>query len=515
MKINPSDVYIFLGPSLAIDTAKNTLPSVNYFEPIRCGDIIALMRHKPKIIGIIDGYFEYTASIWHKEILYALNSGIIVLGAGSMGALRAAELYPYGMQGIGKIFELYKNGIIEDDDEVALSHGPASVKYTPLSEPFVNIRINLELVRKKRIISMEDEQALIKVGKLIFYKERSFQKIIDGAKAQKIITEEVANKLQSWLDNHGIVDQKKEDALSLLKTVRKQMIEGAIQSSRSFLNRSMFLRALQHKIGCDGKKAGLPKFSAHERVISASFNLPKISQLITRYGYLLSIVYALDTECMYTVQDWKSIESIFCPDWEHSHNCSPEFKSEFLNRVKTIFLKSGIKSSDQLDEHTKCMVLNLLRLSDQFSVLNNHFKNSGTSENNLKFFSKKLGTSWEIYIDTAKLLKVCYGYLLKQQLMPSTSTIHRYIEKFYRQRKITNQSQLDLWLSMNELTIEEFNELMIIASCFDYIIARSNLDILKINYPEESIWWYQDALLLSGFYQQLKPMAVKEIFSMS
>ena len=63
------------------------------------------------VIGIVDGYFEYVAPVWHKEILYALSSGCTVLGAASMGALRACECAAFGMRGIGRIFEDYREGV--------------------------------------------------------------------------------------------------------------------------------------------------------------------------------------------------------------------------------------------------------------------------------------------------------------------------------------------------------------------------------------------------------------------
>lgn len=47
-----------------------------------------------------------------------------------MGALRASELYKFGMHGLGEIFEKYKNGIILGDDEVALNYSPPELVIT-------------------------------------------------------------------------------------------------------------------------------------------------------------------------------------------------------------------------------------------------------------------------------------------------------------------------------------------------------------------------------------------------
>jgi hypothetical protein len=131
-------IYMFAGPTISHDQIKLHLDCV-CLPPVCHGDILQVLEAKPTAIGIIDGYFEGAPSVWHKEILYALNQGVHVFGSSSMGALRAAELYPFGMQGVGKIFHWYKEGVIDADDEVAVLHGPIDVGYVAVSEPLVNI----------------------------------------------------------------------------------------------------------------------------------------------------------------------------------------------------------------------------------------------------------------------------------------------------------------------------------------------------------------------------------------
>ena len=54
-----------------------------------------------------------------KKIMHLIDSGVTVIGAASMGALRAAELDAYGMLGVGRIYQMYASGEICGDDEVA------------------------------------------------------------------------------------------------------------------------------------------------------------------------------------------------------------------------------------------------------------------------------------------------------------------------------------------------------------------------------------------------------------
>src|SRR5207248_2029284 len=135
------DVYVFLGPSLSVAAAEAILDA-NYLPPVSVGDVCALVldREPPFAIGIVDGLFEQVPAVWHKEILYAISRNVLVFGAASMGALRAAELHQFGMIGVGNVFAAYRDGIYEEDDEVAVAHAPAEHGYRPLSEAMVNLR---------------------------------------------------------------------------------------------------------------------------------------------------------------------------------------------------------------------------------------------------------------------------------------------------------------------------------------------------------------------------------------
>ncbi|MBV9221159.1 MAG: tfuA protein, partial [Methylobacteriaceae bacterium] len=134
-----SEVVVFTGPTIGHETARALAP-FDYRAPVQRGDVYRAVLEEPRVIAIIDGYFEGVPAVLHKEILFALSRGIHVFGAASMGALRAAELAPFGMKGVGKIYEAFRDGILEDDDEVAVLHGPEELGYPALTEAMVNIR---------------------------------------------------------------------------------------------------------------------------------------------------------------------------------------------------------------------------------------------------------------------------------------------------------------------------------------------------------------------------------------
>jgi hypothetical protein len=214
MALTPEQIVIYVGPSLAVEDAQAIL-NADYRPPVRRGDINALMKSPPKIIGIVDGKFFQSFAISPKEILPALDGGIHVFGSSSMGALRAVELKPYGMVGVGRVFELFDSQVLHADDEVAMVFDDPSGK--PLSTPMVNIRLALELAVQEGVISAESEVTLRERIQAVYFPDRSYPmmlKLAEGA-----IPELERARLRTWLKERS-PDAKRDDAILLLHQVR-------------------------------------------------------------------------------------------------------------------------------------------------------------------------------------------------------------------------------------------------------------------------------------------------------
>ncbi|MHB8577641.1 MAG: TfuA-like protein [Dehalococcoidia bacterium] len=213
-------VYIFAGPTLSAADARTELDAV-YLPPAEQGDVYRVALRRPEAIGIVDGYFERVPAVWHKEILWAMREGIHVFGSASMGALRAAELAPFGMQGVGRIFEAFRDGVLEDDDEVAVAHESAESGYAGLSEALVNIRGTLAAAVSAGIITATTCDALIGIAKRLFYPDRSYGGVLRlGTEAGIAATE--LEVLRDWLPR-GRINQKREDALAMLRVMREHL----------------------------------------------------------------------------------------------------------------------------------------------------------------------------------------------------------------------------------------------------------------------------------------------------
>lgn len=224
-------VFIFLGPTLSWQDARTELDAT-YLPPVAQGDLYRAAREKPFAIGIIDGYFERLPAVWHKEILWALSQRIHVFGAASMGALRAAELARFGMQGVGEIYQAFASGQIEDDDEVAVAHGDASSGFRAASEAMVNIRATLAQAQAQGVIAGDLRRRLETLAKDTFYPERSYPHILARGRRQGLPEQEI-EALRTFVASNR-VDQKRLDAQSLLRAVRDCCSAGVAPNAPAF-----------------------------------------------------------------------------------------------------------------------------------------------------------------------------------------------------------------------------------------------------------------------------------------
>lgn len=215
---------IFAGPTLPPGTRPSD-PRLDWRPPVRQGELYRAALERPAVIGVIDGYFETVPTVWHKEILWAMAQGIHVFGAASTGALRAAELDAFGMKGVGRIYEDFRDGVLEDDDEVAVLHGPEELGYPPVTEAMVNIRATLAAVERDGAVSAPLAAALTQIAKSLFYKARTYRGVLEAAAASGLDAEVLA-RLKAWLPR-GQVDQKRDDAQAMIDAILAHFAIGA------------------------------------------------------------------------------------------------------------------------------------------------------------------------------------------------------------------------------------------------------------------------------------------------
>ena len=206
---------IFLGPTLLPERAREYLANCEIWSPAAQGDVLRALNGGATRLGIIDGYFDVVPSVGHKEILYAMETGAVVFGSASMGALRAAELHTFGMIGVGRIFELYRDGILEDDDEVAVTHGPASCGYRTISEAMVNIRDRVDAAVQAAVIKCELGAQLCLLAKAMSFRARSFKRLVAIARESGLESCDL-DRFESFA-TASHVSLKERDAVAMLR----------------------------------------------------------------------------------------------------------------------------------------------------------------------------------------------------------------------------------------------------------------------------------------------------------
>jgi hypothetical protein len=201
----------FLGPSLPASDALRIVPEVDLWPPICQGDLTTVVeRLQPHAVLIVDGEFSQSLSVWHKEILHAIHLGIRIVGASSMGALRAAELHRFGMEGVGAIYAYFRDGWLTADADVAVLHADSAEGYRPLSWPLVNVRATVQELQHRGALATDDAAAVLDAAAHLHFRERTERTLARELRSQgapPARAEELARLIAD-----GYVDQKARDA---------------------------------------------------------------------------------------------------------------------------------------------------------------------------------------------------------------------------------------------------------------------------------------------------------------
>lgn len=448
---NQNTIFIFTGPSLSHQEAKQILPDACFHAPIQCGDVIKAMRAGAQKIIIIDGYFEQKGAVWHKEIIYALSCGIEVYGASSMGALRAAELHTLGMTGYGKIFELYKNNLIIDDDEVALVHGTIFNQQQEAvceshTTPMVNIRATVDKAIQEHILTLDQAENLILKLKAQPYYNRS---IFNS-------TEDL--NINTWLEKNYL-DQKKQDAKDLLQTLASPLAGKTDQRAASLL-------------GTEGDKKNLGLF----------FNRIFREMIVEPFDYAYDFLNPAEKNLA------------------HLKNTNPALLFILQRIAKTLhlgldialFYKKNIKPSEvydylfQLKSHSPVsleIIYQAFYIENKSNKNNTNFKNTRTTQAALRI----LTTLYAGFL----------GFLTQEKLSISTHMIQKYADEFRRDNQLISIEATMSWMQENQLnTPEEFEQFICLLAPMSQIIDSHNAHSLGLETSLITHAWLSDAKIL-------------------
>jgi TfuA protein len=210
--------------------------------PIRRGDIDRFFSYD--LFVIIDGEFGQNLSVSPKEILSVLNAKKIVIGASSMGALRASELDTCGMIGVGWVYEHFASAAIRRDDEVALAYSPLDL--SPITVPTIDIEYWTTLLWEGGLISAKKKKIICQATRKIFYAERTesrltreLERTIGPTRLRHLLTH-TSGVLPNikYLDAIRAVELERS-ACNLLTRTAEQQIKGDLQWNPQSILRTM------------------------------------------------------------------------------------------------------------------------------------------------------------------------------------------------------------------------------------------------------------------------------------
>jgi hypothetical protein len=508
----PKRIMVFLGPTLSASAAKAILPDALFLPPIRCGDILRVSRLRPDIIVIIDGYFENTPAVWHKEILYAMSIGIIVFGASSMGALRASELTSFGMRAFGDIASSFIEKEINDDDEVALLHSEHDGKFQQNSMAMVNIRATLAAALKQHIIDISLHDELIPILKKMHYRQRNLHTTLDLLSVDDNRRRELA-PLIAWLDEYGMIDAKQQDTIQLLTYIANHDIP---QNNIAYsFHASNLFRGLYKNIACrpfSEDYAWLPKI---EQIALAARYLDDTYLLIRRLAYLLAACYqlALDKphektqyqlKHMLIVLKLDASALLLDEDAAKALDCDQSAYQAFIARTTKIFnILANARYQDEPIDIPESYLILAMKIYDAYhhvqiqvgshddDTIIKHFRHSNPKRYQLL---NMIAITWW-YINTQA---TCLG------LKPSVTALQQFSDQFRKRQKLLSVEALQTWLFNHNLNPESYEKMVIAMVNINYFAMQNQMDMLLNNLHEDYHWWFEDALYLSGYYHDAK-----------
>jgi hypothetical protein len=211
---NPGVPIVFGGASLEL-VALEHLRRLEVRPPVRRGDLAALMRdRRPGRALVLDGLFGWELAVTPTECRELLEAGWQLVGASSMGALRAAELWSAGMVGIGDVFTQYRLGALRSDADVAVIFGPCGEE---LTATLVHVRAVLAEIERRGLASGAFARRLVATARRIHWTQRVWPTLIDGWRAEGLTC--AAARTAEVLAAEPLLHPKKRDGLLAVRSM--------------------------------------------------------------------------------------------------------------------------------------------------------------------------------------------------------------------------------------------------------------------------------------------------------
>jgi len=209
-------ILAFTGGSLP-PADRSTGEDIVYVAPAEQGDMIATVLEGFETALIMDGYFYTKFPCTPFEVMLAMEEGVNVFGASSIGALRAVELDRYGMNGMGYVYEYLKASDVKPYHIVAQTYTEGDAQ---LTVPLVQLISFLESAVRDGVIGQDEFRTCFHAAESIHFPSLSYRHLFSKLVGEKRIEPAKVALLEKYYDKKGRdeFDVKKKDALLLMKS---------------------------------------------------------------------------------------------------------------------------------------------------------------------------------------------------------------------------------------------------------------------------------------------------------
>ena len=265
-------VHVFVGPSCPEPLLTEKYPDLIQHGPARHGDLFSPEIRDGDTAVIVDGIYHHRLALRHKEILDAMARGVTVIGAASIGALRAAELAPMGMTGVGLVHQWYRDGVFDGDDAVSVAHGETGSP-VGVNVPLVNLYAALLAGRAAGVLAERAAGALLDLLEQEYYPLRTPERV------RSIISGSGESAFGQWYaarlgEDPDAFDQKRADTLAALDvavSIRRADAAHLTPADGDRDWRTEYHRRWRSGFAADAQAPGLQHRLAYRQVFDAEF----------------------------------------------------------------------------------------------------------------------------------------------------------------------------------------------------------------------------------------------------
>jgi len=147
--------------------------------PAQRGDLDELATSSPPGTALlVEGLFGTSLAVTPHECRSLIERGWQLCGAASMGALRASELWPVGMVGLGDVYAMYRIGRLRSDADVSVCYNP--INWEEVTVSLVHVRAVLGRAEADGHIGGLEARTLLARARSIHWTERAPGRLLDA-----------------------------------------------------------------------------------------------------------------------------------------------------------------------------------------------------------------------------------------------------------------------------------------------------------------------------------------------